>query len=456
MTLLKNKLSRYSIYLCVLIAAVLIASAHNWNKKDMIIGSDVISYYAYLPATFIFHDVKLEKQETLRNGIFWPEITPDGAKVIKTTMGLSVLYSPFFLAAHAVAKISGMEAFGYSPVYKIGLLISALFYFLLGLIFLRKILKTWFSENITTIVLLSVAIGTNLLYYSTREASMSHVYNFFLFNVFVWFTIQWHQSPKLGLLLFLGALAGLIALVRPSNIIILLFFFLYDVYSKETLLKKGRLFFTKFHWFLFMGLAFTAVWIPQMLYWKSLTGNFFFYSYTTERFFFNHPHFIEGLFGYRKGWLVYTPVMIFSVIGIILTFKTLKEVSVAIAIFTVVNMYIIFSWWCWWYGGSFGMRPMIDSYGLLAIPMASFFTSVSRFRKYLIKVIAVVCLVLVVQNFFYTRKYRSGSFHWDSMTKEAFWNSYWNFNPQKGFYELLEKPDYEKAKQGIDAVIKRN
>ncbi|HKJ79081.1 MAG TPA: hypothetical protein VKA10_06080, partial [Prolixibacteraceae bacterium] len=411
----KDKISTYIIYLSVLIAFSIILTSQDWNKKNMIIGADVISYYAYLPATFIFNDIKLEKEETLKYGIFWPEITPDGAKVIKTTMGLSILYSPFFLAAHAVAKIAGLEAYGYSPIYKIGLLISALFYFLAGLLFLRKILKNWFSENVTAVVLLSIAIGTNLLYYTTREASMSHVYNFFLFNAFMWVTIKWYNSPNFGLLISIGALAGLIALARPSNIIILLFFLLYDVYSKKTLLKKAKFIFSKFHWFIFMGLAFIAVWIPQMLYWKSLTDNFFFYSYTTERFFFNNPHFIDGLFSFRKGWLVYTPIMAFSLIGIVFTFKRLKEVSVAITVFTIVNMYIIFSWWCWWYGGSFGMRPMIDSYGLLAIPMAALLSSLSNFRKYLFKITVGVCFFLIFQNFFFMRKYRSGSIHWDSM-----------------------------------------
>jgi len=453
---LKENLSKLTIYFSVILATVFIIVAQNWKQKNMIIGADVISYYAYLPASVIFNDIKLEKEETFKNGIFWPEVLPDGTKVIKTTMGLSVLYSPFFLGAHAIAKKFGLDAFGYSAVYKIGLLLSAVFFLFIGLLFLRKILKLYFNEKITALTILAVTVGTNLLYYTTREATMSHVYSFALFNIFIWLTINWHKNKKFGSLLIIGLLAGLITLVRPSNIIILSFFFLYDIYSKETLVKKIKLVFSRFHWFVLMAIAFLIIWIPQLLYWKVLTGDFFFYSYTTERFFFNNPHFIDGLFSYRKGWLIYTPVMAFALAGIVLLFKKRKEHSWAILFFTLLNMYIVFSWWCWWYGGSFGMRALIDFYGMLAIPMALLFSEIYKYRKYWFNILSAIILLMVLQNLFQMKKYRSGAIHWDSMTKEAFWYSYFRDSPLPEYWDLLEQPDYDKARQGIDAVIKKD
>lgn len=455
MSKISNNLSRYSIYFCVFIVAVYIFSGKYWNQKDRVIGADVISYYAYLPATFIFHDVKLENDYTMKNGIFWPETLPDGSRVIKTAMGMSVLYSPFFFASHAIAKLTGANAFGYSNIYKIGLLVGAIFYLFIGLFFLRKILKIYFSETITALTIIAITLGTNLLHYTTREATMSHLYNFTLINIFIWLTIQWYKNPQLLKLILLGVLAGFISLVRPSNIIILTFFFFYDVYSLKTLGKRFTAVFKKFHWYILMGLAFTLVWVPQMLYWKELTGQLLFNSYTTERFFFNQPHFIDGLFSYRKGWLIYTPMMVLSIAGIVLMFKKLKRFSLAISVFTILNMYIVFSWWCWWYGGSFGMRALIDSYGMLAIPMAVLFSESFKYRKYVYKFVVGLSLILILQNVFFVRKYRSGSIHWDSMTKEAFWNAFWRFSPLPEYWDLLEQPDYEKAKLGIDAVVQK-
>jgi hypothetical protein len=438
------------------IVCAIIFSAKDWRKADKVIGMDVVSYYAYLPATFIFHDIKLEKRETFDNGLFWPEPLPDGNKVIKTTMGMSILYSPFFFISHGIAKLSGDKAYGFSPIYKVGLLVSSVFYLFIGLFFLRRILKNYFSEPITALTILTIALGTNLLNYSTYDACMTHAYNFALINTFIWYTIVWYKSPRLFNLLLLGLLAGLITLVRPSNIVILLFFFIYGISSKETLTQRIGLIFTKFHWFIFMGLAFVMVWAPQFIYWWSITGHFLVNSYPTERFYWGNPHFIDGLFSYRKGWLLYTPVMTFALLGIPFLFRRLKELSFATAIFISIATYIIVSWWCWWYGGSFGMRSFVDYYGILAIPMALFFTLLWKLKKYSKIIVLNIVLLALVQNYLFLEKYKGASIHYDSTTKASFWNSFWHIYPQQGYWELLEKPDYTKALKGIDAIDREN
>ncbi len=453
MLMQKNSLSKYSVYFSIAVVCIMILIAKQWNKKDKVIAWDVVSYYAYLPATFIFHDIKLENSETFEHGIFWPESLPDGSKVIKTSMGLSILYSPFFLISHGIAKIFGFEAYGYSSVYKIGLLVSSVFYFIIGLFVLRRILKEYFSEPIVALTIITVALGTNLLNYATYDACMSHLYNFTLINIFLWYTIQWYKSFHLKGLIILGALAGLIALVRPSNIIVLVFFFLYGVYSKEALLQRVKLIFRKLHWFIFMGIAFTIIWIPQFLYWRALTGHFMVNSYPDEQFFWGTPHFIEGLFSYRKGWLIYTPVMAFALVGIIFLFRKMKEFSLAILVFITLAAYVIVSWWCWWYGGSFGMRSFVDYYGILAIPLALLFSVLYEFKKKTKTIVFFIVLLAILQNNFFLEKYRKGSLHYDSMSRAAFWNSFWHLRPQDGYWELLEVPDYSKALEGIDAVV---
>jgi hypothetical protein len=86
--------------------------------------------------------------------------------VIKTTMGLSLIWMPFFLAGHVAALISGADAGGYSEPYKFFLLVSALVFLCVGLIYLRKILLVHASDRITALVLASFAFGTNLYWYN--------------------------------------------------------------------------------------------------------------------------------------------------------------------------------------------------------------------------------------------------------------------------------------------------
>jgi hypothetical protein len=449
---LKDKFSAYSVIFCVVLITGFSLIKGYWKDDHRVIDADVINYYAYLPATFIFNDLGFENPETIQKGKFWTIRSPKDKNVIKMSMGMSYIYLPFFFAGHITAKITGAEAYGYSAPYKFFLLMGGLVYLAIGLVFLRKILLRYFNDNITAITILAVTLGTNLAYYASPENTMTHIYNFALFNVFVWGTIQWHEKPTILRLSLLGALAGLITLIRPSNIFVLLIFFLYNVYSIETLKERIQLVFSKFGWFLAMLLAFLLVWLPQFIYNLYFTGELLFYSYTNERFFFANPQIFDGLFSYRKGWLLYTPMMVIPLLGIVLLFKKRKEFSWAISIFMIVNIYIIFSWWCWWYGGSFGQRSFIDYYGLLAIPLALVLTELAAYRKWAYQAMVAVVFLLLTFNLFQTEKYLKGSIHFADMTKAAYWNSFWSVRPQTGFYELLETPDYEKAMQGIYVV----
>ncbi|MBT3385476.1 MAG: hypothetical protein HN778_19160 [Prolixibacteraceae bacterium] len=449
---LKAQLSKYSIIFSVVLISSFTIIKGYWKDENRVIISDVINYYAYLPATFIFHDIGITKVETIEKGKFWTKRLSNGNNIIKMSMGMSFVYAPFFFAGHGAAKILGYEAYGYSEPYKFALIIGAIIYLILGLIFLRKILLKYFSDKITTLTILAIAIGTNLAYYSSVEGTMTHIYNFAFFNIFIWHTILWHEKPTFKRLFGLGALAGLITLIRPSNIVILLFFFIYNVYSFRLIKEKITFVYKKFHWFLGMLLAFLLVWIPQFAYNLYFTGDLLFYSYTGEKFFFNNPQILDGLFSYRKGWLLYTPMMIISIFGMIVLFFKKKEFSWATLIFMIISVYIIFSWWCWWYGGSFGQRPFVDFYGMLAIPFALLLTELARIKKWVYHIAVALVFVLIVLNNFQMQKYLKGSLHFADTTKEAYWHSFWHIRPQPGFFDLLETPDYKKAKEGIFVV----
>ncbi len=449
MRIFKIDLSVYSIVLCVFVISIFIFTSRLWRRENTIIYWDVVSYYAYLPATFIFDDIRLEKKESYENGIFWPDSAPNGGNVIKTTMGLSFLYAPFFFAGHIFALIFDYPAFGFSVPYKIALLVGALCYLTVALVFMRRILRKFFPDIVVALTIIAIVLGTNLAYYSGREGTMSHLYSFTLFSVFIWLTIRWHEEPVLWLLMILGALAGLITLIRPTNILILIFFFLYDVSSWQTLKQKFRFILSHFHWFLFMLISFVIIWIPQMIYWKEITGQLFYYSYSTETFYFNNPRLLNGLFSYRKGWLLYTPIMAIALAGIPVLFFRIKNISWAVLVYVIMNIYVVFSWWCWWYGGGFGQRSLIDSYVILSLPFALVIDQSLKAGRFLFGTAVIIVFVLLLHNLFQLEQYKYGSIHYDSMTKEAYWNSFLKLHPHGEYWDLLKTPDYEKAVKGI-------
>ncbi|PIP53848.1 MAG: hypothetical protein COX07_08495, partial [Bacteroidetes bacterium CG23_combo_of_CG06-09_8_20_14_all_32_9] len=217
---MKYKLTTIAIIIVLLACFIIDFDLKNWRKNDRVIEHDIHWYYAYLPAQFIYDDIKLIKSDYRFDEnyyLFWT-VNADGKIIIKTTMGMSILYAPFFFVAHALASVSNYPENGFSEPYKFFLLISAIFYLFIGLDFLKKILRHYqFSDIHIAITILLIGLGTNLLAYSSQTAPMPHVYIFCLFSIFIYYTIKWYQFQSIKNTLILGLLLGLISLIRPSN-----------------------------------------------------------------------------------------------------------------------------------------------------------------------------------------------------------------------------------------------
>jgi hypothetical protein len=422
-----------------------------WNDPGRLIVHDVILYYEYLPATFIHQDLSLkfaEKDPEFFQDKIWGIKTGLDRYASKMTMGVAVMQTPFFLAAHALSGPLGHPADGYSPPYRAALAISSVIYALLGLWLLSLLLLRYFRSAETALTLLIIGLGTNLYFYTTLEPPMSHSYSFFLFAAFLLAVDNWVRTPDWRNSMFTGLILGLIALVRPSNGIILLALPFWQVGSLKDLAERLRLFIRRFHLVAFMAFTAFLVFFPQMIYWNYVSGNWFFYGYGEERFFFGDPEFIKGLFSYRKGWLVYTPVMILSLAGLLALYKGHRGLFWPVAVFTVVNMYIVWSWWCWWYGGGFGQRALIESYAVLSLPLAAFSRWALRRPPALGIVYAIVIAAFISLNIFQTRQYYKGVIHWDGMTRKAYWNTFFRTKPAPNLYDQIASPDYSAALKG--------
>src|SRR6187551_215222 len=88
-----------------------------WDKplSEATISWDVSGYYHYLPAIFIYKDIRQQNWMNAINEKYLPSPAYDqafghhdsGNKVNKYAIGQAVLYSPFFFAAHGYAKLTG-------------------------------------------------------------------------------------------------------------------------------------------------------------------------------------------------------------------------------------------------------------------------------------------------------------------------------------------------------------
>lgn len=429
----KNKYSLLSVSFVVLTIISLIVVFPSTN----VLSWDVFGYYLYLPSFFIYNDLGIDDLtwvnqivETYNNTstLYQFTLSPTGHNVIQYSMGMAILFLPFFLLGHGASLVMGFPVDGFSEPYQVAFIVGNIFYMVIGLIYLRKVLLLFYSDKITSIVLLILFLGTNYFFMIVWNIGMSHNYLFSLYALLLWTTIKWHNNKNNRNALTLGVVLGIIILVRPSEIVSVLIPLLYGF---KSISERVNLIITSYKNILFMVVVIISIGLLQLVYWKLFSGNFVYDSYKNkgEGFDFLTPHILDVLFSFRKGWLVYTPIMGFSILGIFFLYKYDRNLFFPVVFFFLFNLYIVSSWSNWWYAASFGQRALVQSYAILALPLGSFVTILLKTSKYIKGVgIGIIC-VLVSLNLFQTRQIYYGTIDGVRMTKAYYFSTFGQLSP---------------------------
>lgn len=425
--------NKSALVVFILVSILLVFRLSNVSDKET--SWDVLGYYLPLPATFIYDDPLLENRQwieeinqerELTGTLYQISTSPEGKPMYFFLLGMAILYLPFFLMGHGFAYLFDFPPDGFSLPYQYFMVIGGLFYTILGLIYLRKILLNFFSDKIAAIVLLIIVLATNYSHHLSLK-NLETVNVLFLFVCLViWNTIQWHKTQKIKNLLAIGAFITLMSIVKPSEILVTLIPVFYGVISIQAFKNKWKLIVKHRVQFLWMAIVCLLIAIPQMSYWYIKTGKLFYDSYINPGVGLDvfSPYIYESLFSHKKGWLIYTPVMILSMIGFYYFFKHKKETALSLTIYLVVTSYIIFSWTEWWYGAGFSNRPLITTYPILAISLGYFLTQIDK-KSIVIKSIVYVFIGLCFfLNQFQWWQLRNGILEPYRTTKEYYWATF--------------------------------
>lgn len=379
----------------------------SWEGADgkgctHIIESDGKGYYMYLPDLFIKKNISAQPVDN--RFIFQAK----NGSVNKYFAGTAVAMLPFFGIGYAKAVFSGEPADGYSPPFQKAVSMAALFYLGTGLFFLARLLMLYNIRPLTVcITLLLIVAGTNLLMYAVYHPSFSHIYSFAFVTVFLFAAKKAMKEKTRASLLLMAFSFGMIVIIRPTNgIVILLLPF---AAGSAAALKDF------FRW-LFRpaniaaaSLLFLAVVAIQLYLWYLQTGAFFIRSYPNEGFYFLHPEIVNVLFSFRKGFFTYTPLALLSLGGLYFQYKQGRYGFYSLLLFYLLLIYITASWWCWYYGPSFGQRAFIEFYAVNALLLALLIGH-SRYKKAVLAA-ALLCTGLnLLQSYQYVKDILSS---WD-------------------------------------------
>ncbi|MBX7108987.1 MAG: hypothetical protein K1X61_10100 [Chitinophagales bacterium] len=400
-----------------------------WNipATEATISWDVMGYYLYLPS-FFYDDISklhqlpyiLEQYQPV-NGFGNAFLLPNGNYLMKYSMGMSLMYLPFFGVAHLWAVAGDYKVDGFSFPYQVMIAFGSIGIAWIGLWFARKNLLRYFGDGITATVLLVLVLATNYFNYVSYAGAMAHNYLFTIYCLVIWLTIKWFDRPSFAISAGIGFLCGLATVTRPTEIIILCIPFLWGIVAWPAIAGRITFFWQNRNMILMAGAAFVLPVLPQLIYWKILSGEWLYYSYQDQGFSWAHPHLYDGIFTYKNGWLVYTPVMCLALIGFFFLYKKFRPVFWPSLIFMLINIYIVFAWDIWWYGGSFGSRAMVQSYAVLIFPLAAFFDFSAKRKIARIATLMLVlfcCWLNLLQTY---QAHAKGIFEAENMTRAYYW-----------------------------------
>lgn len=310
----------------ILLCIISVSMIYGLGLHNPPIRSDGFGYYAYLPSVFIYHDITIDwlpKTDLRSLGDYPPFGGWTGLSIYRASghylnqfgIGMSIMSSPFFIIAHESAKLLGLKSNGYSTIYQLSAIVSGFFYFALGLILLYKFLIKYFENDLVLFALLTHVFGTGLFFYATLDSTAvpSHLYSFCLVSALM-FLLANSNSKPLVISAISGFVIGMLFMVRNLNILFAFFFVLYDVKTLNDIRKSlfARVWMARM---LVAGLVFSITIVPQLYYWKAITGHWIVYSYQNVGFNWLDPQFFNVLIGLRKGLFVYYPILLISVVG---------------------------------------------------------------------------------------------------------------------------------------------
>ncbi len=406
------------------------------NPTPVVLSWDTIGYHSYLVELIVDGDLKIEDLSYYQSiidqygnaGSLYQFVPTDiGGFITKYSSGWAVLNAPFITVGHLFAGWMGYPQDGFSQPYEIATWVASLFYTLIGLIFMRKVLLHFFTEKVTAILLVILVLGTNYLHMNYSCIGVSHVYIFPFYAILIWLSIQFHKTPKTSLAISIGLCLGIMMLIRPTEILASIIPLMYGITDLSTFKTRIQEVFTTKHYYL-AGFCAICVYLIQLFYWKYTTGEFLFYSYTNsaEGLDFNRPYVLEVLFSFRKGWFVYTPIMLLIFFGLFKIYQVKREWFWPLLLFFLINVYVVSCWTVWWYAGSFSQRALVHSYPVYILIIGFALTGIKPLVKKIIYGFTVCCILL---NLFQTWQIQNGILDFSRMSRSYYFSVFGQTSP---------------------------
>jgi hypothetical protein len=355
------------------------------RSRGRLVDGDTIQYYAYLRSMVIDGDLDFTNDYKLlytprvgfddTDNVWLRSTTPIGRRPNLMSIGPALVWAPFFLATY-VALLAlrplgvTVPLDGIAAPFPLSAGVAGVVCAVLGAWFCYRACRALFPRGPAIWGALAAWLASPAIYYSLVSPAYSHAPSMLASAVFCDAWLRTRGGRRVARYVGLGAVAGIAALIRWQDIVILLLpllELLYEIGRKERTLASAT------RDGLILGASAAAGLIPQLIAWHAIYGQYLLVPQGSGFMQWSHPAVLPVLLSLRHGLLTWTPALIIAIAGLVALVRRDRLVGWAVIATLAVTIYVNASVSDWWAGAAFGARRFISDTVFFALGFAAVF-----------------------------------------------------------------------------------
>ena len=376
--------------------------------KPWVHGFDTVAYYSWLRSAVIDGNLQMNDEFTHYGYGAERGMTPTGHTYNEWAVGSAILWSPFFLAAHGLsllARAVGLPVVtdGYAAQYIWAISLGSALYAFIGLLLTYRVCRQFFTLPVSVLAATAIWLSSPLVFYMYSHPIMSHANDAFAYAllIFTWYNTRHRRTWQSAALR--GGAAGLCALVRQVNAVFV-FFALGEMVidgirtwqSSRQAKPLGQL---AAQWVAF-SVAWWLVYSPQMVAWRIVYGHWIelnpYASGAGVGFSWLRPHTLEVLFSTAHGLFVWTPLLLFAVLGWFFLWRRDQRLTTLLAVNFALQLYVVSAWNDWGGSAAFGQRFFTNMSPAFVLGLAALLSTLQNRAP--LAWLATGCVVFIAWN----------------------------------------------------------
>jgi hypothetical protein len=327
------------------------------------VGGDGIQAFVVVRSAVLDHDLDLANDYMgLGAGVV---ATRGGEATSHLPIGLALLWTPAFLAAHVGTKIAaglgaGVAADGFSVPYRSAVTAATYAYAVIALLLLESAVRRRHGRGVALVATLGIWLATPLHFYMTANPAMAHGVSVFAATAFVvaWLRAREGAGSARDWAL-VGLLGGVMTLVRLQDAVLLALPVL-DLAGRR---PRG---WTRAS--LAVAAPAGALGLLQLAVWLRLYGRGFLSTVLAVNLVGGtEPHVLDVLVSPRHGLFYWTPLYVLCVLGWLAWGRREPLVAGLSVLGFVAAVLVNASIQDWWGSEAFGQRRLLGMTPLFAL-----------------------------------------------------------------------------------------